>query len=42
LEASVALDSTALGVNFIRYNADYHGFTGFGAGSTHLLYFQIE
>ena len=42
LTATVALDSTSLGVNFIRYNADYTGTTGFGAGSTHLLYFQIE
>lgn len=39
LTATIALDSTSLGVNFVRYNAEYQGTVGFGAGSTHLLYF---
>jgi hypothetical protein len=42
LDAKIALDTTALGVNFVRYEADYHGLTGFAAGAVHLLYFQIE
>jgi len=42
LNASIALDQTALGVEFVRYKADYHGFTGYGTNSYHLIYFQIE
>jgi hypothetical protein len=42
LDATIALDQTALGVDFVRYTSNYHGLTNFGAGSTHLVYFQIE
>ena len=42
LDATIALDQTALGVDFVRYSSNYHGLTGFAAGSNHLVYFQIE
>lgn len=42
LTAKIALDTTALGVNFVRYEVDYHGLSGFAGGHVHLVYFQIE
>ena len=42
ITAKIALDTTALGVNFVRYEADYHGMAGFAGGHVHLIYFQIE
>ena len=42
LNCTIALDTTALGVNFVRYGAHYHGFKGFAANSYHQIYFQIE
>ena len=42
IKAKIALDTTALGVNFVRYEADYYGKAGFAGGHVHLIYFQIE